>query len=157
MSGSPALTLAWLAGRFAVWRAMPADDRLTMVLRRLAEQHGASTTAHAGGGASPPRPTTPFISVTTTTDEISIVCEERLVPAGARVERGFAALRVVGTLDMGLVGILGSIAGPLADAGIPIFAVSTFDTDYVLVRAAFVEAATAALRAAGHRVENVGG
>jgi len=93
---------------------------------------------------------TEFVSLTRTRDELSIVCAEGSVPAGTQCERGYAALRVAGTLAPEMVGVLVSIASPLAAAGIPILAIGTFDTDYVLVRAADLERAREALRGAGH-------
>jgi hypothetical protein len=84
--------------------------------------------------------------------EVTVVCAAARVPDGVRAERGWRALRVAGPLDFALTGVLATIAVPLADAGVSIFAVSTFDTDYVLVRADRLEAAVGALRAAGHRV-----
>jgi hypothetical protein len=62
-------------------------------------------------------------------------------------------LRVAGTIDFALTGVLAAVLAPLADAGVSIFAVSTFDTDYVLVREHALAAAVSALQAAGHRVE----
>ena len=91
-------------------------------------------------------------SVTRTADELSIVCPAADAPAGAEVERGWRALKVAGPLDFALTGILAAIAAPLADAGVSIFAVSTYDTDYVLVREAALPAAAEALRRAGHDV-----
>jgi hypothetical protein len=93
-----------------------------------------------------------FVSITRTSDELSIVCAEDRVPAGTGCERGYAAMRVAGTLAPELVGVLVSLAVPLADAGIPILAIGTHDTDYVLVRHADLENAVQALRAAGHDV-----
>ena len=94
-----------------------------------------------------------IVSVTRTADELSIVCDESAVPAEiGPVERGWRALRVAGTLDFALVGILARLAAPLAEAGVSIFALSTFDTDYLLVRAADLDTAIEALRAAGHAV-----
>ncbi len=75
-----------------------------------------------------------FVSLTRTRDELSIVCAQRDVPDDIRCERDWRALKVEGPLDFALTGILASIAAPLADAGISIFAISTFDTDYVLVK-----------------------
>jgi hypothetical protein len=72
------------------------------------------------------------------------------VPAGVRCEPGWRALAVEGPLDFGLTGILASIATPLAEAGISLFAISTFDTDYVLVKAERLDDAMEALRRAGH-------
>lgn len=94
-----------------------------------------------------------FWSVTRTADELSVVCAEAFVPEGVRVERGWRVLMVVGPLDFSLTGILASLAQPLADAGVPIFALSTFDTDYLLVKQAQVETAVSVLRRRGHVVE----
>ena len=94
----------------------------------------------------------PFVSITRTPEELSVTCPEGDVPEGIRAERGFVPLKVEGPLDFALTGILASVAGPLADAGISLFAIATFDTDYVLVRAERLLDATAALRAAGHVV-----
>jgi hypothetical protein len=93
-----------------------------------------------------------FVSITRTTDELSIVCPEAAVPADVAHEPGWRALKVAGPLDFALVGILASIAGPLAQAGIPIFAVSTYDTDYVLVKNEYTEKAIRAVSDAGHTV-----
>ena len=68
--------------------------------------------------------------------------------------RGYVAMRVEGTLAPELVGVLASLAKPLADAGIPILAIGTHDTDYVLVRAADLERAVGALQRAGHEVHS---
>ena len=86
-------------------------------------------------------------------EETSVVCEAQLVPEGVRAERGFRALRVEGTVPFSANGVLAAIATPLANARIPIFVVSTFDTDYVLVREWEIESAVAALREAGHVVK----
>ena len=93
-----------------------------------------------------------FLSITRTSDELSIVCAEALVPVGTQRLRGYVAMRVEGTLAPELVGVLVSLATPLADAGIPILAIGTHDTDYVLVREADLESAIAALQQAGHEV-----
>ena len=69
-----------------------------------------------------------------------------------RCERGFAGLVVRGPLDFGLTGVLDAIAAPLARAEVPIFAISTFDTDTVLVPRVQLELALGVLRTAGHRV-----
>jgi len=93
-----------------------------------------------------------FLSITRTSDELSIVCMNALVPRGIECLRRYVAMRVEGTLAPELVGVLVSLATPLADAGIPILAIGTHDTDYVLVREADLERAIAALRQAGHEV-----
>lgn len=91
-----------------------------------------------------------FVAISRTGAELSIVCPEAVVPDNVRAERGMACLRVDAVLDHSLTGILASLAVPLAEAEVPIFAVSTYDTDYLLYPAARAEAARAALTAAGH-------
>jgi hypothetical protein len=93
-----------------------------------------------------------FSSITRTPEEVSIVCAAAAVPAGIRAERGWRSLRVAGRLDFSLAGVLASIASPLAAADVSIFAVSTYDTDYVLVRQQSLPTAIASLRTAGHEV-----
>jgi hypothetical protein len=97
----------------------------------------------------------PISSITRTAEELSVVCAAAGVPAGVRADRGWRSLRVAGPLDFSLTGVLASIAGPLAAAKISIFAIATFDTDYVLVRETNLSAAIECLKAAGHEV--VGG
>ena len=106
---------------------------------------GEPAPAWASGG--------PFTSVTRTADELSIVCCQSAAPPSVTQNPGWRALRVAGPLDLSLIGILLSIAQPLADAGISLFAVSTFDTDYVLVKEASLPQAVAALTAEGHTVD----
>jgi hypothetical protein len=96
-----------------------------------------------------------LLSLTRTADETSIVCEERRVPAGTQAELGFRALRVVGTISFEATGVLASIVGPLAAGGVPIFAISTFDTDYLLVRGNKLGTAVGLLRAAGIGVRHL--
>jgi hypothetical protein len=93
-----------------------------------------------------------FLTLSRTPDELSITAVQSVIPPGTRCERDYRALRVRGTLPPDLVGILLSIAEPLARAGLAIFAISTYDTDYVLVKARDLPAALQALRAAGHDV-----
>ena len=93
-----------------------------------------------------------FVTLTRTRDELSIVAAASAVPPGVRAEGPFVAFRVAGTLEFGLVGIVASLATPLAAAEIPIFVVSTFDTDWVLVPAERADEAAGALTGAGHRV-----
>ena len=94
----------------------------------------------------------PFFSVTRTEDEVSMVCPERVVPEGVPRHRSWRALKIEGPLDPSLVGILASVASQLAEAGASIFAVSTFDTDYVLLREEQLGLAIDTLRENGHRV-----
>jgi hypothetical protein len=91
-------------------------------------------------------------SVTRTRDELSIVCRADAVPQGIRSETGWRCLKVEGPLDFALTGILAALTAPLAAAGITLFAVSTYDTDYLLVKAENLDRAVEVLRGAGHRV-----
>jgi hypothetical protein len=91
-------------------------------------------------------------SVTRTRKELSIVCRAEAVAEGVRREAGWRCFEVAGPLEFGLTGLLASLAAPLAAADIPIFAIGTFDTDYVMVKAEHLARAMEVLRAAGHRV-----
>jgi putative acetyltransferase len=91
-----------------------------------------------------------FLSITRTADELSIICCQDRVPGGIRCERGWRCLRVAGTMPLSAVGVLASLTAPLAEAGISVFAVSTFDTDYLLVKEMDLEKARDALRRQGH-------
>jgi len=91
-----------------------------------------------------------FWSVTHTEEELSIVLPEEYAPAGSRAETGWRGLKVEGPLDFDTPGILASLALPLAKAGISIFALSTYDTDYILVKEKDLEKAKRVLRANGH-------
>ncbi|MFC4640439.1 ACT domain-containing protein [Deinococcus hohokamensis] len=93
-----------------------------------------------------------FWSVTWTPEEVSLVCEEAQVPAGAQSAGGWVALKLHGPFEFTLTGILAAVLNPLRDAGVGIFALSTFNTDYVLVAADRLAEATGTLRAAGHTV-----
>jgi hypothetical protein len=95
-----------------------------------------------------------FTSVTRTKDELSIVCARDDVPDGVPMEGPWRAFRVQGPLVMTLIGVVAALANPLADAGISIFAISTFDTDYILVHEPDFDAAVGALAQAGHIVES---
>lgn len=97
-----------------------------------------------------------LVCLTRTPTELSIVCDDVSVPLDVQAQRGLRCLRVSGPLDFAETGILESIASPLAHAGITIFAISTYDTDYVLTPATQLEGAVAALIAAGHTVRQVG-
>ena len=105
----------------------------------------------------PAWPSGRLVSITRTAEELSVVCAESAVPAGVRHHGGYRAMRVEGTLDLNLVGVLAALATPLAAAGVPIFVISTFDTDYLLVERAVFAAATTALAQAGHVVIDAGG
>jgi len=93
----------------------------------------------------------PVYFVARTADELSVVCRADLPIEGGRVDRGWSAIKVAGPLDFSLTGILANIARVLAEAQISIFALSTFDTDYVLVKSDTLTRAQAALTAVGYR------
>ena len=94
-----------------------------------------------------------FSSITRTSEELSVVCPEAAVPDGVKAVKGWRALRVVGSMDFSAVGVLASLTTPLANANIGIFSISTFDTDYLLVRESDLGRAVEALRAFGHVVD----
>ena len=119
----PPLDVEWLPGRFAVCRfeaGSPIPDWAT-------PRDGA------------------FFSVTGTDEELSVVVPERCIPAGVPTNDGWVALRVIGPLDFSLIGTLARLAQALADAGISLLAISTHDTDILLVKASERSAAQSAL------------
>jgi uncharacterized protein len=93
-----------------------------------------------------------LFSVTATKTETSIVCHASTVPAKARREGPFVAFEVAGPLDFALTGVLSGLLVPLADAGVSVFTISTYDTDWILIKADAAEAAVEAWTAAGHTV-----
>jgi uncharacterized protein len=93
-----------------------------------------------------------FFSVTRTGDELSVVCELALVPVGVQSQSGWRVFKVHGPFVLSEIGVLSALAEPLAKARISLFAVSTFDTDYLLVASATLPAAIAALEQAGHTI-----
>ena len=95
---------------------------------------------------------TECLSITTTPEELSVVCREDLVPLDTQSSRGWNCLRVHGPLDLMTVGVLAELTSRLFVAGIPVFAVSTYSTDYLLVPAPQLQSAIVALGAAGHEV-----
>jgi hypothetical protein len=92
-----------------------------------------------------------FFSVTRSADELSVVCPQEVVPARVRHEAAWACLKLEGPFPFSQTGILASFVQPLSDRAIPIFAVSTFDTDYVLVKEAWIDKAIEVLKEAGHQ------
>jgi hypothetical protein len=94
-----------------------------------------------------------FFSITRTAEELSLVCPQDVVPLGIQCEKGWRCLRVAGTMPFSVVGVLASLTTPLADAGISIFAISTFDTDYLLLKEADLANAVNALRRKGYVVQ----
>lgn len=127
---STSLPLEVLPYKLAVCRLAPASEQPAWV--------------HASAG---------FLTISRTATELSITAEEQVIPADTDCERGYRALRVKGSLPLDLIGVLASLAGPLAEAGISIFAISTYDTDYVLVKGVDLDTARRVLERAGHRFQ----
>jgi len=95
-----------------------------------------------------------FFSITKTLDELSIVCSQGGIPSSVKCEKDWKILKVEGPLDFSLVGILSSISNVLAQQEISIFAISTFDTDYILVKDKDIDNAIGSLCIAGYEVIN---
>lgn len=95
-----------------------------------------------------------FFCVTRSPDELSVVCPEGNVPEDVKCEKGWRILQLAGPFEFSLTGVLASVLDPLARAGVSIFAVSTFDTDYVLLKEESLPAAIVALRESGHEVRD---
>jgi len=124
-----ALRLTVLPGEFSVWR-LAADESLPSI----------------GSGS--------FLSITRTNDELSVVSASTDVPVGTRAETGWRCLKVEGPLAFEMTGVLAALSTPLARAEIPIFVVSTYDTDYLLVKGGDLENACTTLLGEGHVIAN---
>ncbi|MCH8151964.1 MAG: ACT domain-containing protein [Planctomycetes bacterium] len=123
MSGAE-LELEWIAGRFAVCR-LPATAEIPQWVP-------------AGGG---------LISITRTDGELSIVAMQDAVPADVQAERDWVAMRIVGKLGFSAVGVLAKLCGALAGASVGVLAISTYETDILLVKSADAQRAARALGA----------
>ncbi len=97
-------------------------------------------------------PSEGFVSVTRTAQEVSVVCETSAVPDGVLVEFGWALLEFQGPFPFALTGILDSVTGPLARGRIGIFALSTYDTDYLMVKGDDLDRSVAVMRSVGHTI-----
>jgi hypothetical protein len=115
----------------------------TFAICRLTPESPFPSWAQAGG----------FLSLTRTDDELSIVCAQAAVPEDVKSDRGWSCLKLEGPLDLSLTGVLSSLLAPLAEARIGIFAVSTFDTDYLLVKTENLARSMEVLIQAGHNVK----
>lgn len=98
----------------------------------------------------PPWAAGPFVNVTSTDDELSIICPAAGVPVGVHAERDWRVLKLVGPFPFTATGVLASLATPLAHAGISLLSIATYDTDYLLVKSEALNDAVAVLIAAGH-------
>ncbi|MFH1965987.1 MAG: ACT domain-containing protein [Acidobacteriota bacterium] len=125
------LTLKLLPGDLAVWKVLPGAQMPSFPL----EKPG-------------------FWSLTWTGEETSVVSDAEMVPPETTSQAGWRRFSVIGPLDFSMTGVLASLAVPLAEAEIPIFVISTFDTDHILVRKNQVNNAIKALKAAGHEIES---
>ena len=94
----------------------------------------------------------PFYWLGRTDHELSVVCESSVELPADRHESGWSCLKVNGPIDFAVTGLIAGISGVLASAGVGVFVISTFDTDYVLVKSEALRQAAQALRAAGHEV-----
>ncbi len=129
------------------------QKKLTMKPLKFSIIAGPFTIHRLKPGASLPKglAKSPFYSLTGSGEELSIVAPENFALESEKSEPGWSVLKVIGPLDFGEVGLLAEISATLAAAQIPIFALSTFDTDYILVKKEQLKTAKAALTAAGHK------
>jgi hypothetical protein len=125
----PRVVLQLLAGEYAICRLAPDEP----------------VPAWAGSVV--------FSGVIRVAGELSVVCPSAQVPAGIRQESGWRLFKFQGPFQFSETGILSAVLAPLATAGVSILAQSTFDTDYLFVKATQLEAAVQALAAAGHTVQ----
>ena len=82
-----------------------------------------------------------FFSISKTSDELSIVVDQRFAPAGIKKAENWKGFKIEGPLDFSITGILAALSKTLADNQIPLFSISTFDTDYILVESKYYEKA----------------
>lgn len=123
------LKLAVLDGEYAIHRLSPEQEIPASVLK------------------------SDFFSITKTDEELSIVCDAEIPVSSEKSEKGWSCIKVSGPLDFALTGILAKISNILAEAGISIFALSTYDTDYILVKSKKLDIAERALKEAGYIFE----
>ncbi len=95
-----------------------------------------------------------LLALIRTSEELSIVCREEYPPLDVQAEKGWRAMKVQGPLEFSQVGVVASLAVPLAQAGVSIFVLSTFETDYILVKGEWLACAVDALRRAGHQIRH---
>jgi uncharacterized protein len=128
-----------MANAATTFRFVVHPERLAIA--RLAA--GADAPAWARGA---------FVTVSRTATELSVVCAQQHVPASVQHERDKVAFGIDGVVPMTTVGLLASLCRALADASVPVFVISTYDTDYLLVSADRFTAARTALQGLGHAV-----
>jgi uncharacterized protein len=131
-SKRPVFKLRQLPGRLAIVRLDPT----------------ASVPDWASQGA--------IVATVRSSGELSVVCDESVVPEGCCAERGWIALQLEGPFPFTMTGVLASFLGPLGAAGVPVFVLSTFDTDVVMVKGEQAERAIEVLEREGHRYLGIG-
>lgn len=139
----------WQASRWCERKAIMAETILTMQLLRdsfsvcrLDKGQDIPSWAYEGD----------FFSITKTNDELSIVCKQENVPDDVISESDWRGLKVLGPLDFSLIGILAAISKILAESGISIFAISTYDTDYILLKEEHLSAGMNALESNNYKI-----
>lgn len=120
------LTFSWLEGRYGIYRCGLEGDFPLMAER--------------------------FLSYTRTEDELSIICREGMLDVYDRKQEGYEVIKLHGPFDLATTGVLAEVARLFTCESIPIFVISTFDTDYILIRTHDRESATQALVRGGHRL-----
>jgi len=96
--------------------------------------------------------TASLCSITRTKKELTVVCPQNIIPAGIKHDHGWRCFRIDGSFDLNQIGVISSLAAPLAQAGISIFVVSSYDTDYIMVNEEKVEQAIAVISGDGHSI-----
>jgi uncharacterized protein len=95
----------------------------------------------------------PFVTISRTGTELSIVCPQSAAPADVKAQRDWVCLRIEGPFNFSEIGVLSSVAEPLAESAVSIFAISTYETDYLLIHSEQLTTAKEALCTAGHQVQ----
>lgn len=93
-----------------------------------------------------------FLSVTRSPDELSVVCDQQLIPRAVQCSRNWRMLAIDGVLDLQMTGVVSGLLLPLARVDVSVFVLSTFDTDYFMVPEHMLEQASETLKAEGHRI-----
>ncbi|HTI15786.1 MAG TPA: ACT domain-containing protein [Dictyobacter sp.] len=93
-----------------------------------------------------------FVSITRTTEELSIMCPQKVVPEDVTCERNWRGLKIEGPFELSSLGILASVVTPLSGAGMSVFAVATYNTDHILIKEHELERAITILQQDGHTI-----
>ncbi|HEY7348986.1 MAG TPA: ACT domain-containing protein [Ktedonobacterales bacterium] len=126
----------------AEWKLTLSILPETFAVCRLEQQAGIPTWATKGS----------FYSITRTPEEVSIVCPQDDVPDDVLAEKAWHCLKIEGPMNFSFTGVLASLARPLADAGVSIFALATYNTDYLLIKEQDMTRAALALTEEGHQI-----